>query len=183
MNRQEAQNLTDAAEITRAAFEQYRNELHRYLTRRLNGAQDAQDLAQDVYLRFMQVSQHETVREPQAFLYRLASNLVYEFRLRERRSLVTFDSDAADERCNRAAGTGEENDGLGERLCSAQELAQVLQRLPKTYQVVLLLRKRDGLSPDDIAQRLGLSKSTVYTYLIRAVAQFKFHFKAMQKAG
>jgi DNA-directed RNA polymerase specialized sigma24 family protein len=46
---------------------------------------------------------------------------------------------------------------------------------------VLLLRKRDGLSPDEIALRMGLTKATVYTYLIRAVAQFKAHFRNMSR--
>jgi RNA polymerase sigma factor (sigma-70 family) len=167
-----------ASEATRLAFEQYRQELHRFLVRRLRDPTDAQDVGQDVYLRFLQVSQRETVREPQAFLYRLASNLVYELRVR-RRGPVTFDSQIADimqeqrdERESEDALTG---------LSTAQQIDRALLQLPKSYQTVLLLRKRDGLTPDEIAERVGLSKATVYTYLIRAIALFKARFNATTK--
>lgn len=171
-------NLKDLeypTDTARAAFEQYRSQLHRFLVHRLRNAQDAQDLAQDVYLRFIQVSQHEVVRQPQAFLYRLASNLVYEFRLRERRNHVVYDSDAADKMGEQSADVW--SDEISERLSTSQQLEKGLRQLPKSYQSVLLLRKRDGLSPDEIAQRLGLTKATVYTYLIRAIAQFKTQFE------
>ena len=170
-----ATDSTPAADAARAAFEQYRAELHRFLVQRLHNAQDAQDLAQETYMRFLQVSQHEVVRQPQAFLYRLASNLVYEFRLRARRSFVQFDSEAADKVGEHSADVW--SDELNDRLSATRQLEGVLKQLPKSYQTVLLLRKRDGLSPEEIAERLGLSKATVYTYLIRAVAQFKARFK------
>src|SRR5688572_25206357 len=93
---QDSMSSSAADAATRVAFEQYRGQLHRFLVGRLRSTQDAQDLAQDVYLRFLQIAQQETVREPQALLYRLASNLVYEFRLRERRGHVTFDSEILD---------------------------------------------------------------------------------------
>jgi RNA polymerase sigma factor (sigma-70 family) len=161
------------------AFEQYRNQLHRYLVWRLRSTQDAQDVAQDVYLRFLQISKQEAIREPQALLYRLASNLVYEFRVRAQRGHVTFDSQVAETMAERTEDVW--RDELNERLSSARQLEAVLGRLPATYQAVLLLRKRDGLSPDEIALRMGLTKATVYTYLIRAVAQFKAHFRNMSR--
>lgn len=169
-----------ASATTRAAFEQYRGQLHRFLVWRLRSAHDAQDLAQDVYLRFLQISQQEPVREPQALLYRLASNLVYEFRVRERRGRVTFDSEVADSLAEHAEDVW--RDEIVEGMSSAQQLEAALSQLPKTYQAVLLLRKRDGLSPDEIAARLNLTKSTVYTYLIRAVALFKDQFQTMAES-
>jgi RNA polymerase sigma factor (sigma-70 family) len=158
-------------DATQVAFEQYRTELHRFLVRRLHSAHDAQDLAQEAYLRFLQISRRELVRQPQAFLYRLASNLVYEFHVRQRRSHVTFDSETVEELKDRATNIW--SDEVSERLSSAEQLERVLRQLPETYQAVLLLRKRDGMSPDEIAEKLGLSKQTVYTYLIRAVAHVK----------
>ncbi len=174
-------STSTAGVATQVAFEQYRGQLHRFLVGRLRSSHDAQDLAQDVYLRFLQIAQQETVREPQALLYRLASNLVYEFRLRERRGHVTFDSEIADGMTQTTDDVWK--DELNERLSSSQQLEHVLRQLPPTYQTVLLLRKRDGLSPDEIARRVNLSKATVYTYLIRAVAQFKAQFKSNSKDG
>src|SRR5687767_3031982 len=74
--------------------EQYRPALHRFLTRRLQNAEDARDLAQEAYLRFYQLADTDAVRRPSGYLFRIAVNLVYEFRLKRRQSCVTHDSDA-----------------------------------------------------------------------------------------
>jgi RNA polymerase sigma-70 factor (ECF subfamily) len=162
---------SQSPDVTQRAFEEFGGELQRFLTRRLRCAHTARDLAQDVYLRFMLVSRREGIRKPQAFLYQLASNLIYKYATRQRHTQVVYDSDlleAADQR------TAVEADAdPGDRLSSAQELERILKPLPKVYRAVLLMRKRDGLSPEEIAQRLGFSKKTVYEYLTRAIAQVK----------
>ena len=60
------------------AFREHRGRLYQYLRRRLANEEDAQDLAQEAYLRLLRVSRTELVRDPQAYLYRVARNLVYE---------------------------------------------------------------------------------------------------------
>jgi RNA polymerase sigma factor (sigma-70 family) len=158
-------------DVTQKAFQEFNGDLQRFLTRRLRCAHTARDLAQDVYLRFMLVSRQEGIRKPQAFLYQLASNLIYEYRVRQQHAQVVYDSDlleAADHRTALEFGADP-----GDRLSSIQELERILKPLPKAYRAVLLMRKRDGLSPEEIAQRLGFSKKTVYEYLTRALAQVK----------
>ena len=56
--------------------------LTRYLRRRLPGRIDAEDLAQEVYVRLLRVEQIEHIKEPQAYLYRVASNVAQEWRMR-----------------------------------------------------------------------------------------------------
>jgi RNA polymerase sigma-70 factor (ECF subfamily) len=158
-------------DVTEEAFEAFGSELHRFLTRRLRCTHQARDLAQDTYLRFMLVSRREPIRNAQAFLYQLASNLIYEYRAREQHSRVVYDSDLL-EAVDRQTAVEGADDPL-DRLSHAQELERVLKVLPKAYRAVLLMRKRDGLSPDEIAQRLGFTKKTVYEYLTRALAQVK----------
>jgi RNA polymerase sigma factor (sigma-70 family) len=43
--------------------------------------------------------------------------------------------------------------------------------LPPIYQSILLMRKRDGLSHGEIAQKLGISIHTVRKYLTRAITE------------
>jgi len=159
---------------TERALEEYGIKLDRFLHRRVRSSHDAKDLAQEVYLRFMQVSRQEEIRNPQAFLYRLAGNLVHEFRVRERYSRVVYDSECADA-CEDSSAP-DSNVDLADQINLQQELKRALLQLPKPLQAVLLLRKYGGFSPEEIAQQLGLTKGTVYVYLIRAVA----HFKAIQ---
>ncbi len=149
------------------ACELYHADLHRFLMRRLQSTQQAQDLAQEAYLRLLRVERGSLVRKPRAYLYRIATHLVYEFRLRQQREPVTFDSDVLDEAAEVVEDSPELHD---ERLANEQRIAALLERLPPLYGAILLLRKRDGLSYEEIAQQLEISVHTVKKYLARAVA-------------
>ena len=148
--------------------EQYRPELHRFLMRRLGNSQDAADLAQDVYVRFLQLPHAELVRNPQAYLYRIAANLVYEYRLRAGRGPIFCDPASLEQLADQSAPIWET--GLERGLSTSQQLDRALQQLPAMYRAVVLLQKRDGLSYTEIAEQLGLSVHTVQKYLFRALA-------------
>jgi RNA polymerase sigma-70 factor (ECF subfamily) len=158
-----------AATFVGSAFEQYHASLHRFLMRRLRSTQNAQDLAQETYLRLLRMDNHELVRKPQAYLYRIASNLVYEFEMRERNAPVAFDSEALERaaECPVEIESAEPADTLG----VTQILESVLAQLPPLYRAVFILRKRDGMSYPEIARKLDISVHTVKKYLARAVAQ------------
>jgi DNA-directed RNA polymerase specialized sigma24 family protein len=55
-------------------FAEHGRALQAYLSRRLRI--DAPDLAQEVYVRMLRVSDPEAIRNPQLYLYTVASNLV-----------------------------------------------------------------------------------------------------------
>ena len=135
--------------------------------RRLRSAQQAQDLAQEAYLRLLRVERAELIRQPRAYLYRIAVNLVTEFRLRSQRDPVMYDSETLTEIAERTAEASSE----GERSGDAREVERLLEQLPPLYRAILLRRKRDGLSYAEIAQQLGISVHTVKKYLARAVAK------------
>jgi RNA polymerase sigma-70 factor (ECF subfamily) len=157
-----------STEFVGTAFEQYHAGLHRFLLRRLRSSHNAQDLAQETYLRLLRMDSHELVRKPQAYLYRIAANLVYEFKLRERNEPVAFDSEAL-ERAAESTPSGAID--AGEAVSLAQQLESVLGQLPPLYRAVFVLRKRDGMSYPEIARTLDISVHTVKKYLARAVAQ------------
>jgi RNA polymerase sigma factor (sigma-70 family) len=153
------------------AFEECREELHRFLVRRLRGRQEIRDLMQEVYVRFLQTPQRELVRQPMAYLYRIAANLIHDVHARERLGAVTFDSEVVEETTERRADVWAGD--LGDRLSAERQVERVLAQLPAMYQAVLLLRKRDGLSSAEIAKELGISKHTAEKYLYRAIAHFR----------
>jgi len=155
--------------LASTAYDLYHTALQNFLVRRLRSAQDAQDLAQEAYLRLLRLERGEFVNKPLAYLYRIASNLVYEFKLRERNDPVVFDSEALDQ----AAENPREPFAYeaSERLSAEQQVESMLTGLPPLYRAVLVLRKRDGLSYSEIARTLDISVHTVKKYLARAVAQ------------
>lgn len=162
------------AEFTAAVFGRYGRELHRYLARRLRRPADADDLAQEVYLRLLRRNRNEAVLNPRAYVYRVASHIVSEFRARSEQTedCVAFDSEILDQVDRRAPENATE-DELAERLHASRQVELALEQLPPTHQAVFLLHKRDGHSHEEIAQQLNLSMHTVEKYLVQAKARLR----------
>lgn len=161
------------------AFRKYAAALHRYLARRVREPEAADDLTQEIFERFLQVEDTDAVRNPQAYLFGIASHVVREARYRTERSLVTYDSEAidtADEMLDHAWP-----DDAAERLSLQQDLRHALLQLPATQRVVLLLVKRDGYSYEEAARKMQLSVATVASYLFEARAKVKMLLGARER--
>lgn len=160
-------------DLIQRTFEQYRGGLQRYLMRRLAHAQNAQDLAQEIYLRLLRVEAIDLVRQPQAYLYRIASHVVYEFRLREEREqkYVTINSEYMAELADSVGDTA--TDEQWQTMSTERELTRLLAQLPPVEQAIVLLQKRDGLSYKEVAEQLNLSVHTVKKYLFRALLRLR----------
>jgi len=154
-------------------WHQYGRWLQRYLARclRHHDAASAHDLAQEVYLRLLRVEKGEPVRNYQAYLYRIASHVVYEFKLRARRDIVTFDSEVVE--CWDEQPPGVAADPIGECTNAERQIEHALAQLHPTARAVLLLQKRDGLEYTEIAQQLGISVNMVHKHLTRALAALR----------
>lgn len=156
-----------SAELAESAFAKYGRALHRYLLRRLENTQTALDLAQEAYLRLLRLEHSELVRAPQAYLFTIATNLIYEFKMREKRDVVVFDSRAVEQAADETSDPGAVEPD--ERLNMERQLEAVLSQLPPAYAAILIMKKRDGKSLEEIAKELNLSIHTVKKYLFRAV--------------
>jgi RNA polymerase sigma factor (sigma-70 family) len=150
-------------------FEQYRSRLQRFLAGRSRRPHEANDLAQEVYLRLLRFPPTEVVQRPQAYLYRIASNVVHDFNLRDRQDPVMFDTDVAEELAEKAADVWAGD--LGDRLVAEQELHRLLIQLPRGHLAALLLHMRDGLSYAEVAKALGIEVNTAKKRIARAIAQ------------
>jgi RNA polymerase sigma-70 factor (ECF subfamily) len=157
----------EAAGWTHTASEQYRPVLHRFLLSRLRNQEDASDLAQETFLRYYALPNAEAVSRPDNYLFRIAVNLLYEFRMRRDRDrkVVTFSSRLSDTSIDTLVAADP-----GEAASIHQQIEHVLAQIPPAYRQVLVLQKRDGLSCSEIAAQLNLSVRSVEKYLARALA-------------
>src|SRR6185312_14188520 len=57
--------------------------LREYLAGRVRNRSDVPDLAQEVYLRLLRVERPEEIRSPEAYLFTIATNLIYEHAVRQ----------------------------------------------------------------------------------------------------
>src|SRR5688572_20070340 len=56
----------------------------RFIRLRVGNDADAHEIAQESYLRFMRLPAAERVRNPEAYLFRIAANMLHEYGLRQR---------------------------------------------------------------------------------------------------
>lgn len=155
--------------FARLAFEHYRLGLHRYLLRRLRDSESARDLSQEVYLRLLRFTEQDLVQQPEAYLYRVAYNVLCDFKLREGQNRVEFDSEAFERHAMSLPDESASQEEECERESREAQLERVLAELPPMQRAVFLMQKRQGLSYQQTAKTLGLSVKTVKTYLFRAV--------------
>lgn len=151
-----------------AAFGQlmyrYAGAVHSLAYRMLGDAQDAEDAAQEIFLRaYTRLDSFDQTRRFSTWLLSIASNYCVD-RLRRRRfAWLTLD-DAAFQVPSPQAGP--------ERTVLRREqqalVQKALQRLPDNYRLVTILRYWNDMSYDEIAQVTGLTESTIKTRLHRA---------------
>ncbi|WP_116810176.1 RNA polymerase sigma factor [Steroidobacter cummioxidans] len=132
----------------------------RFLGRRVRNRADARDVAQEAYVRLLRLDRKELIRDPQPYIYRLAANLVHEFELKRR---------ADDARLTRWT---QERDGdelpvesTAEAMTLRARIDDALAELTPNCRAVVILHRRDGMTYDEIAQRLHISSSMVKKYL------------------
>jgi len=139
--------------------------LRRYLTRLLGDSAEAQDVAHDAYARVFPRMEDQTARKPEALLYTTARRLA--FNRLKRRKVAPFIPGELN--LETAAST---QPGVAQQVMARQEfeqLEQAIAQLPEGCRTVLLLRKVELLSHQEISQRLGIAISTVEKQHARAL--------------
>ncbi len=159
-------------------FAEHRSALQAFFSRRLKQKSDAADLVQEVYLRLLRVKDADAIRNPEGYLYTVASNLVVEHAVLASRQGVSVDLDEAfgEEELARASGFEELFD-LDTRVA---RLNEVLAQLPPKARAVVHLKYEHGLSYQEIAERLGVSTHMVQKYLGTALAHCRKRMSRMR---
>jgi RNA polymerase sigma factor (sigma-70 family) len=163
------------ASLAVLAFRKYSAELNSYIERRIRHNHVAPDLTQDIFERFLQVEDVDAIRNPQAYLFGIASHVVREARFKEEKSMVSYDSDIIDAADGSLAHALPDN--IAQRLAMQQEMNRALAQLPLIHRTLLLLVKRDGFSYEEAAAKTNLSVATVTSYLYEARAKIKLLLK------
>jgi len=155
------------------AYGKYSQLLHRYLVRRLPRAADVDDLAQEVFLRYLRIPDMEQVRQPHNYLFGIASHVVREYLMRNdlEQQRVTYDSDLVDTESENPSETSPED--MADQLDRLQQLERALLKLAPMDRAVLIFIKRDGMTYDEAAKETGLTYWQVEKYYFRALGQLR----------
>jgi RNA polymerase sigma factor (sigma-70 family) len=161
------QPLTPAeARYAQELFESYRLSLYRYLKRLLHCREEANEVLQETYLRFLRQPNFERLRaNPRAYLFQTATNLARDlFRRRAAKGMDTeMEMFAA---CGLDSPDWMSWPDLA--LEGEQSLAIIISALdqldPAARTALLLYRFRD-LTHRQIADRMGVAERTIQRYI------------------
>jgi RNA polymerase sigma-70 factor (ECF subfamily) len=148
-------------------FARHQAALQAFFRRRIKTGSDAPDLVQEVYLRMLRMSDSDAIRNPEVYLFTVASNLVKEHSVLDRRRANQVDIDEWS--VQESLGELPELDGQVETKQRMARLRVVLDQLSPRCRTAVLLQYRDGLTYQQIADRIGVSPHMVKKYLAQGL--------------
>ena len=151
-------------------FESWRGAMKRWLSSRSSmQSADLDDVAQEVFLRLLRYSDDAVVEYPQSYLFRIATNVVNEWRERARNSLPHDDVWLSDLQIEPEA----EPESSVEHDLVNLHVRKAVSRLPPRQRQVLLLHIREDLTYKQIAAKLKLTPRVVRRDIARAYAELR----------
>lgn len=147
----------------------YGKALTRFFQRRVPAiGTEADDLAQEVFVRLAQRSKGDTIRSDEGYLFQTASSVLVD---RARRRAVRHGNDHVEYEDDLHAV----EDFAPDRVLLGREqvaiVRAVLAELPDNVRAAFILHRFEELTYNEIARRLGVSVSAVEKYIMRALKE------------
>lgn len=153
----------------RELFDNYAPKIHAFIVSYLKNEADAEELLQDVFLKLWEKrEQLDSSKNIKSYLFKISVNLIYDF-IRSRNLQHAYREYTNNDQTLRSDSTWHEvvyDDML-------DHLRQLVSVMPEQRQRIFKMSKEEGLSSDEIASQLQLSKRTVENQLYRAVSFLK----------
>ena len=159
-------------------FAEHRSALQAFFYRRIRTKSDAPDLAQEVYVRMLRVSDEQAIRNPERYLYTVASNLVKEYAVLDRWQAHSVDLEGAS--IQQQLGELPTFDGQLDVAQRVARLRTVLGQLSPKCRAAVVLQYRHGLSYQEIGERLNVSPHMVKKYLAQGLAHCRRRMARME---
>lgn len=148
-------------QLVERLFNEHNDTLIRFLCVKLNSSEEAKEVAQESYVRLLQLDRPEAVSYFRAFLFKTATNIAID-RLRRR---------TLDQR-HLTLGFFDDSSPSAEKTAVHRDLLQnvnaCLQELPPKCRKAFLLSRIYGLSTGEIAEQMQLTRRMIRLYLERA---------------
>jgi RNA polymerase sigma-70 factor (ECF subfamily) len=150
-----------------------------YLTSRLGSEQEAKELAQESYVRLLQLQNPGDPSLLRAYLFKTATNLAID-RLRHRR--VQHQAEEQPQLFESLTAGGVESHDPASQLVEREETAKLLgylQELPLKCQQVFSLHRLDGFTQNEVAVRIAVSERMVRRYVTYAMVYCRLRLDGM----
>ena len=162
VEREHSREETRGAAVERI-FREHNESLIRFLQTRLPSVQDAREVAQEAYVRLLQLDQPQAIGFLRAYLFKTAAHIATD---RLRHSQIV--------RQNQAGGSFDTFYVASpmEKIAAQEDLDIVnaaLDELPPRCREVFLLRRLGSLQTEEVARRAGISGRMVRLYVAQAL--------------
>ncbi len=161
-----------------ASFLEHQSFLKKFLSRYLCNHHDIEDVVQETYLRAYKAEQDKGIEQPKAFLFRIAKNIALTELTKKTHLITNTIADLDDSVVIESEATVEDEVQARQHLgiyCEA------VASLPEQCRRVYLLRKVHGLPHKDIAERMGLTVSSVEKHLLKGVLKCRAYVREREE--
>jgi RNA polymerase sigma-70 factor (ECF subfamily) len=146
--------------------------LKRFLIARLGSEDDAEEVVQELFIRLKRAVVTEEIQTPASYLYRMALNLARDYRRTRQRAQIRDGQWIEGSRVMMGSEPVANLPSAESAYAAKQLLAAVREALGDLSQQcrrVFVLHKFEELSHAEIANRLGISRSTVEKHMNTAL--------------
>jgi RNA polymerase sigma-70 factor (ECF subfamily) len=159
-------------------FAQHQGALQAFFQHRIKTKHEVADLVQEVYVRMLRVKDAEAIHNPEGYMFTVATNLVYEHAILDRRQASHIDYDQPVHLEELAKSPGFEE--IYDNRTKVERLREVLNQLTPKCQAVVYMKYQHGLSYQQIADQLQISPHMVQKYLGLALAHCRRRMASMK---
>ncbi|CAM3689823.1 sigma-70 family RNA polymerase sigma factor [Xenorhabdus thuongxuanensis] len=150
-------------QITQKLYADYHHWLCNWIRQNSAYPNQAEDLVHEVFIKLMQSSDLENIRQPKAFLMTIARRTLSNYW--RRKKLEDHYLEYISEQSEISANSSENQLMLLEQL---EKIDETLDELPVKVRQTFLLIQLQGLRYKEVAENLGISISSVKNYLQQA---------------
>lgn len=166
------------AQLVERLFREHNEALIRFLIGRCGSHQEAREVAQEAYVRLLNLDQPEAVSYLRAFLFRTAANIAID---RRRRGAVHAQATELPAFHEFVESRTPERQVLGEEALS--RLQRIVAALPPKCREAFVLNQFYGQDFAAIARELSLSESMVRKYIARALTACRAALDSEERHG
>ncbi len=173
-----AQRSEEHETLIARLYREHNQALIRFVMTRVDSEQEARDVAQEAYVRMLQLDSGGAISFLSGYLFKTAANIATD-RLRHRAVRRRTDTELAHEHHHWLQPL-QPLDAILEMREELQRIEQLVDELPPKCREAFYLHRLHDLSPPEIAARLGVTKRMVHHYLVRAMAFLRARLDAIE---
>lgn len=163
-------NDPDRADRIARMFVEYGDQIQGYIAQRIRPREDARDLTQEVFARFIRSRHADGCDCPKALLYEIARNLIIDRSRRRASRRAELHQPYDDEEIEGIGADPSRVIDSGRRLDAVEA---IILSLPSKCREVFVLSRFEGLSYADIAARMDISVAMVQKHISKALLRLR----------